>query len=58
MQKHYLSNTLLCLGVLILFGFAVVEAAGVKTDPLLPAFSALLIGCTAVIDRIGMPELS
>lgn len=52
MRKLHLSNTLLSLGVLILISFGLIEATGVQSDPLLPAFSALLIGCTAVLDRV------
>ena len=53
MRKLYLSNTLLSLGVLILLSFGFIEVAGVQSDPLLPAFAALLIGCTAVLDRVS-----
>jgi hypothetical protein len=57
MQKLHVSNTLLSLGVLTLMSFGLVEITGVQSDPLLPAFAALLIGCTAVIDRISFPNL-
>jgi hypothetical protein len=53
MRKVNLSNTLLSLGVLILLSFGVIEVNGVQSDPLLPAFAALLIGCTAVLDRVS-----
>jgi hypothetical protein len=57
MQKLHLSNTLLSLGVLILLSFGLVEFTGFHSDPLLPAFAALLIGCTAVLDRVSFPNL-
>jgi hypothetical protein len=53
MRKLYLSNALLSLGVLILLSFGLIEMNGLQSDPLLPAFAALLIGCTAVLDRIS-----
>lgn len=53
MQKLHLSNTLLSLGVLILLSFGLIEISGVQSDPLLPAFAALLIGGTAVLDRVS-----
>lgn len=53
MRKVYVSNTLLSLGVLILMSFGLIEINGIESDPLLPAFAALLIGCTAVIDRVS-----
>jgi hypothetical protein len=52
MKKGAISNGLLSIGVLILMGFAILELAGVQPDPLLPAFSAFFIGCTAVLDRV------
>ncbi len=54
MRKLSLSNTLLGLGVLILLSFGLIEINGVQSDPLLPAFAALLIGCTAVLDRLSI----
>ena len=54
MQKLNLSNTLLSLGVVSLVGFGLIEFNGVQSDPLLPAFAALLIGCTAVLDRLSL----
>jgi hypothetical protein len=54
MQKLNLSNTLLSLGVVSLVGFGLIEINGVQSDPLLPAFAALLIGCTAVLDRLSL----
>lgn len=52
MRKLHLSNALLSLGVLILMSFGFIEFNGLHSDPLLPAFAALLIGCTAVLDRV------
>ena len=57
MAKENLSNVLLVMGVLMLAAVGLTELAGVTTDPLLPAFSALFIGSTAVLDRIGVGEL-
>ena len=57
MQKLHLSNTLLGLGVLILLSFGLIEFNGLQSDPLLPAFAALLIGCTAVLDRVSFLNL-
>jgi len=57
MPKPFISNTLLCLGVLMLLSFGVLETAGVPSDPLLPAFAAFFIGCTAVLDRVGARPL-
>jgi hypothetical protein len=54
MQKLNLSNTLLSLGVVSLLGFGFFEMNGVQSDPLLPAFAALLIGGTAVLDRLSL----
>ncbi len=51
-RKPLFSNTLLSLGVTMLVGFGVMEISGAQSDPLLPALAALLIGCTAVLDRI------
>ena len=53
MQKFHLSNALLGLGVVSLLGFGFIEVNGIQSDPLLPAFAALLIGCTAVLDRVS-----
>jgi uncharacterized membrane protein len=52
LRKPLFSNTLLSLGVTMLLGFGVVEMRGLHSDPLLPALAALLIGCTAVLDRV------
>lgn len=57
MKKHLISNALLFLGAMILIGFILVEVTGMQSDPLLPAFAAFLIGCTAVLDRVGVQEL-
>ena len=53
MRKFYVSNALLGLGVLFLLSFGFIEVHGFQSDPLLPAFAALLIGCTAVLDRVS-----
>ena len=53
MRKLYVSNALLSLGVLILLSFGLIEFNGIQSDPLMPAFAALLIGCTAVLDRVS-----
>jgi hypothetical protein len=52
LRKPLFSNTLLSLGVTMLVGFGVLEMSGLQGDPLLPALSAFLIGCTAVLDRV------
>lgn len=57
MAKAYVSNALLGLGALLLLAVAVLELTGAPSDPLLPAFSAFLLGCTAVLDRVGVREL-
>jgi hypothetical protein len=57
MRKSFLSNSLLAIGVVMLGGFAVMETTGLNADPLLPAFAAFCIGCTAVLDRIGVHQL-
>lgn len=54
MQKLHLSNALLSLGVLILLSFGLIEINGIQSDPLLPAFAAFFIGCTAVLDRVSI----
>ncbi len=51
MTKIVLSNILLGLGALLLVGFVSLEIMGLHSDALVPAISALLIGCTAVLDR-------
>lgn len=53
MRKLNLSNTLLSLGVLMLLSFGLIEINGIHSDPLLPAFAAFLLGCTAVLDRLS-----
>ena len=58
MAVSWMSNTLLVLGVVILALFGLLQIMGFGIDPLLPASSAFLIGCTAVIDRIGERKLS
>lgn len=57
MNKFFVSNSLLTLGVIALVGFCVLEVSGLNSDPLLPAFSAFFIGCTAVLDRVGSRSL-
>ncbi len=53
MTKIYVSNTLLVLGAVLLVAVGLMEITGGQIDPLVPAFSALFIGGTAVIDRVG-----
>jgi len=53
MRKPFLSNALLGLGVLFLLSFGFIEVTGIQSNPLIPAFAALLIGCTAVLDRVS-----
>jgi len=55
--KELFSNLLLMLGAVTLAVFGVMEVTGFHTDPLLPAFAALLIGMTAVLDRRGFRRL-
>jgi hypothetical protein len=57
MRKIVISNLLLAFGVLALFGFGMMEVVGVTVDPLVPAMSALFLGCTAVLDRVGSQQL-
>ncbi len=57
MVKNLFSNTLLGLGVLLLVTFAVLEMWGMQSDPLVPAFSAFFIGCSAVLDRMGERQI-
>lgn len=52
MNKSLASNTFLTLGIFLLIGFGVVELVGSTADPLIPATSALCIGCTAILDRV------
>jgi hypothetical protein len=33
--------------------FVVLELGGLRADPLLPALSALSLGATAILDRLG-----
>ena len=56
MAKIYISNTLLAMGAILLVVVGLMEVVVGQTDPLLPAFSALFIGGTAVLDRIGFGE--
>lgn len=57
MPKERFSNVLLMLGAVMLLAFGIMEATGFHTDPLLPAFSAFLIGMTAVLDRSDFRRL-
>ena len=57
MRKLYLSNTFLSVGVLMLLGFGAMEFVGLRSDPLIPAFAAFCIGCTAVLDRVAVRSL-
>lgn len=52
MRQALLSNASLGLGSIMLAGFAVMEMNGLHTNPLVPATAALLIGFTAVLDRV------
>lgn len=58
MNKNLASNTFLTLGVFLLIGFGVVELVGSTANPLIPATSALCIGCTAVLDRVSLHRLN
>lgn len=57
MEKQQISNLLLVLGIVMLAGVGLMELTGSASNPLLPAFSAFFIGCTAVLDRVGIGEL-
>ena len=57
MVSSWMSNALLAVGVLMLVLFGLLQVLGNSIDPLLPATSAFLIGCTAVIDRVGSRTL-
>ncbi len=52
-RRILFSNAFLGLGILMLLCFAIFQAEGLQSDPLLPAFSAFFIGCTAVLDRLN-----
>jgi hypothetical protein len=56
-SKEQISNALLVVGAAALVSFGVLELMQLQPDPLLPAFSALFIGCTAVLDRVGVRQL-
>ena len=58
MRLNTMSNMLLALGVAMLGIFGLMQFAGYGTDPLVPAAAAFLIGCTAVLDRVGTREIS
>lgn len=57
MLKTMASNTLLMFGVVMLATFGAFELYGGQTDPLLPASAAFCIGCTAVLDRVGLKNI-
>jgi len=57
MFKILASNTFLASGVLMLLAFGALEFQGWQSDPLLPASAAFCIGCTAVLDRVGIRKL-
>ena len=57
MAKSRISNMLLVLGAVLLATVVILEMTGSSSDPLLPASAAFLIGCTAVLDRVGVREL-
>lgn len=56
-NKGHISNASLLVGAAALLSFGVLELMQYQPDPLLPAFSALFIGCTAVLDRLGVRQL-
>jgi len=56
MNKIFLSNALLVLGTVMLIAFTGLELWGMRSDPLLPALSALALGGTAILDRMGRQE--
>lgn len=58
MRLDTMSNALLAMGVAMLGIFGVMQVAGVGTDPLVPAAAAFLIGCTAVLDRVGARQVN
>ena len=55
--RHHLSNISLMLGAVLLAAVGLMEFTGGQIDPMIPAFSALFIGSTAVLDRIGVGEI-
>ena len=57
MAKSRISNMLLVLGAVLLAAVVILEMTGSSSDPLLPASAAFLLGCTAVLDRVGVREL-
>ncbi|HRW50674.1 MAG: homocysteine biosynthesis protein [Caldilinea sp.] len=58
MQKDIFSNAMLVFGVVTLATFGVMELTGLHADPIMPAFSAFLIGATAVLDRVGVRRMN
>ena len=57
MQKDLFGNAMLVLGAMMLVTFGVMELAGLRADPLMPAFAAFLIGTTAVLDRVSVRRM-
>ncbi len=55
-HNRWISNGFLLLGVGLLAWFGLIEVQGLRADPLMPALSALFIGGTAVMDRLGNQE--
>jgi hypothetical protein len=51
--KLLVSNGFLGFGIVLLAAFMLLEVNGLATNPLIPAFAAFCIGCTAVLDRIS-----
>jgi hypothetical protein len=58
MLTSWMSNVLLLAGVVMLCLFGILQVTGNTIDPLVPATAAFLIGCTAVIDRVGSRKLN
>ncbi len=55
-RNRWISNGFLLLGVGLLAWFGLIEIQGLQADPLMPALSALFIGGTAIMDRLGNQE--
>ena len=58
MIKALASNMLLTFGICILAVFGAMQVLGFHTESLMPASAALCIGCTAVLDRIGIGNMN
>ena len=58
MVKTLASNMLLAFGTSILAVFGAMQVLGFHAEPLLPAVAAFCIGCTAVLDRIGIGNMN